>query len=308
MIEAKNGERMVSVMEIERFAIHDGPGIRTVIFMQGCPLTCTWCSNPESQKIHAHLLYYKNRCVGCGKCSQTCSRGVITIKDGSPVFDRSRCVACQACASVCPASAITFAGKRMSVSEIMSVVKRDNAYYKQSGGGITFSGGEAFVQFDALMELLADSRKEGIHTAIETCGQVDLSKIEKASPLVDLFLFDIKHADKEMLKKYTGAGLNTILTNLSYLSEKYPEKIVVRIPVIPGFNYTTEDIQGIFTLAVERNLTNVHLLPYHMLGKDKYEQLGLTYSYPYDKMLTKEELFPLKKIGEDMGLQVQIGG
>ncbi len=301
-------EKRVSIMEIERFAIHDGPGIRTVIFLQGCPLRCSWCSNPESQKIGPHLLHLKNKCTGCGTCAETSIHGNIKMDGGYPVFDREKCVTSKACAEACVYNAIKFVGEFVSVSEIMQVVLRDRDYYENSGGGVTFSGGEPFVQFDGLMELLTMCKKENLHTAIETCGQTDLEKVKKVLPLTDLFLFDIKHTDKHMLEKETKGDLDTILTNMRFIAGLDPTKIIIRTPVIPGYNFDKKTISEIFNLAKENNIRQVSLLPYHTLGMDKYEQLGIKYTYSYGKMLSKEDLLPLKQLGEKIGLKIQIGG
>jgi pyruvate formate lyase activating enzyme len=258
-----NKGKKVSIMEIERFAIHDGPGIRTVVFLQGCPLRCPWCSNPESQEIRAHLLYIVNHCTGCGKCYQACPNGAISF-DGHPVFDREKCVLCTACADACPHHAIKTVGKSVAVSDILDIVQRDKDYYDNSGGGVTFSGGEPFVQFDGLMELLTGCKKVGIHTAIETCGQVAPAKIKQAFPLVDLFLFDIKHTDKDILKATTGADTNLVLDNLRFIATNNRDKVIIRIPVIPGFNNNLKDIERIFHLALQLEVKRIDLLPYHI--------------------------------------------
>lgn len=298
----------LTLLEIERFAIHDGPGIRTVVFLQGCPLHCTWCSNPESQQVHPHLLYRSHRCVGCGKCVAACPSGNIAFESKRPVFNRKACGACKACAQICPQNAIQFAGSLRSIDSIMDILRRDKAYYVDSGGGVTLSGGEAFQQFEGLMELLSRCQKENIHTAVETCGQVELSKIEAAYPLTDLFLFDIKQTNHALLKKETGANLRVILNNLNYIAGLNPDKIILRMPILPGFNFTRHAIEQVFRLASERKIKRVHLLPYHTLGKDKYEQMGLTYAFPQHEILSKEALIPFQELGEKMNLQIQIGG
>jgi pyruvate formate lyase activating enzyme len=298
----------VSIVEIERFAIHDGPGIRTVVFMQGCPLRCPWCSNPETQKKQTCLSHNKNRCISCGMCIEACPVGDIVLEDGKVSFRRENCIRCKSCEEVCLRNVIKFIGEQVAVTDIMNIILRDKDYYQTSGGGVTFSGGEAFVQYEALMDLLTLCKEKGIHTAVETSGQVDPEKIKNAFPLIDLFLFDIKHTDKDRLKRETGADWNLIYHNLENLSKAGVEKIIIRIPVIPGFNHSAGEITGIYRLALALGLKKIHLLPYHILGKDKYTQIGMEYTFPYDTMIKKSDLFPLKKTGEEMGLNIQVGG
>lgn len=304
----KKTETILSIMEIERFAIHDGPGIRTIVFLQGCPLHCPWCSNPESQQIKTHLMHLKNRCAGCGECVKVCPEQAITIENGKARIDRSICTLCKVCENRCLPGAIKFIGKKYTASQIMEVLLKDNDYYQESGGGITFSGGEAFVQFKGLMKLLKLCKSAGLHTAVETCGQVELSKIKKSFSFIDLFIFDIKHTDSQLLKFETGADWSNVLTNLDYISEKDSSKVILRVPVLPGFNYTGNFFMQIFDLALNRNIKTVHLLPYHTLGKNKYEQLNIPYTFLCNDMIKKEELLSYKLKGELLGLTIQIGG
>jgi pyruvate formate lyase activating enzyme len=306
MIEKSGKWPPVSIIEIERFALHDGPGIRTVVFFQGCPLHCPWCSNPESQKRGTRLMHLKKRCVTCKQCINTCPDRLISFRDDKLIFNREACTACKTCARTCPQDAIRFSGEKADIPYIMEIIKRDKEYYANSGGGVTFSGGEAFMQHEALIELVNRCKEEGIHTAVETSGQTGIENITEAYPLIDLFLYDIKHSDKDILKKVTGANLDTILANLDYMAGRDLNKIIIRIPVIPGFNFYTEEIASVFELALQRQIKEVHLLPFHTLGKDKYEQLGLSYPFSHTKMLTKEDLFPLKKMGERMGLHIPL--
>jgi pyruvate formate lyase activating enzyme len=250
----------------------------------------------------------KNKCTGCGDCAKKCVQGSIKMDGRYPVFDRKKCIECRSCAQICTHNAIKFVGEFIPASEIIQVVLRDRDYYETSGGGVTFSGGEPFVQFDGLMELLIMCKKEKLHTTVETSGQVSPEHIKKAFPLIDLFLFDIKHMDRQILKKETQADLDTVLTNLRFIAEQDPSRIIIRTPVIPGYNFEEETIRKIFALAKENNIQQVSLLPYHTLGIDKYEQLGIKYTYSYEKMLSKDDLLPLKKTGEKIGLKVQIGG
>lgn len=300
--------RKLAVMEVERFAIHDGPGIRTTVFLQGCPLHCRWCANPESLDIGVHLLYQSEKCVGCGACFRVCEHEAISFKNDRPIFHREKCIKCRKCADVCLQNAIHFSGELMEINNIMDLVLRDKDYYDNSGGGITVSGGEAFLQFEGFMELLQECKRHSLHTAVETCGQYSLEKLKAAMPLVNIFLFDLKHTDPMKLHDYTGGCLDQILTNIRYIADKDPERLVLRIPVLPDFNFNKQTMNSIFDIAVEYGISNVHLLPYHTLGLSKYNQLGLTYGFKAKKSLLKADLIPYKKIGEDKGLNIQIGG
>lgn len=303
-----NSELKASVMEIERFAIHDGPGIRTLVFLQGCPLHCIWCANPESQTIGRHLLYDKRKCVGCGACAKNCSHQAISCVQDHPVFHREACAHCGKCMDACLQEAIRFSGKLMSVGEILEVVMRDKDYYRNSGGGITISGGEPFVQYEALMVLLEGSREMGLHTAVETCGHVPFDRVQKAEPLLDAFLFDLKHISPEKFREYTGGDLAVILQNLEYVASAAPQKITIRVPVIPGFNADEDTLNGILEKAARLGVKTVHLLPYHTMGMVKYEQLDKPYLLPCTTSMRKEELDDYRKVGEEIGVNVQIGG
>ena len=298
----------VSIMEIERFAIHDGPGIRSTVFFQGCPLHCPWCANPESQTIGPKLMYNEKKCVHCGKCVTTCPVAAIEIQNDHLQFHREQCLHCKICEEGCLQNAIQFNGKKVSIDEIVYMVLRDRAYYEESGGGVTISGGECFVQFDALIELLKRLKEEKLHVAVETCGQTSLEHIQKAFPYVDLFLFDLKHTDSEIFHHVTGGHLETILRNISYISGQNPDKIILRVPVIPGFNYNDVTMKEMFRFAGACGLKRMHLLPYHTFGLNKYAQLGIPYTMECKKSLHNDDLEKYRKAGEDMGLTVIIGG
>ena len=302
-----NVDRSLSLFEIERFALHDGPGIRTTVFLQGCPLRCAWCANPESQTPGKHILTLSGSCVGCKACETVCPEGAITVPEKA-VIDRSLCVLCGTCAARCPAGALGISGQSMSPDDLFSILIRDRDYYKNSGGGVTFSGGEALLQIDALLPLWEQLRAENISVAVETCGAVDAAVIKKAIPLIDLFLFDIKTLDPEIFARYTGGDLGVVLAAFRTVAGAHPEKLIVRVPVIPTVNFDRDSLKSIFTFAADHAVTEVHLLPYHTLGMNKYARLGRIYPFPVTRSLPEEEVVPYREMGEAMGLSVKIGG
>jgi len=289
----------LSVMEIQRFALHDGPGIRTTVFLQGCPLRCPWCANPESQAGGKKLMYLQKRCIGCGRCAAVCPSGCITTEDGRPIFNRSLCIGCGKCVEACPAGALRLSSRDMETSEILSVLLRDRSYYRNTGGGITVSGGEPFLQGRGLKELLALCKAEGLHTAVETTGNTPTENIQACEPLIDLFLFDVKHPDPVRFKEVTGGDHALVLHNLALLP---PQKVVLRVPVIPGFNFDEQVLGDLFRLALSYSIRRVDLLPYHTLGRGKYEQLGRAYPYDEAKPLSRKDLESAKAMGEALGL------
>lgn len=297
--------QILQILEIERFAIHDGPGIRTVVFLSGCPLRCPWCANPESWTPEKKLMHTASKCVGCGSCAKACPKGAVSMAPGGkPVFDRSKCAATGCCVEACPTGALRMSGQAMSVDEVLSVVLRDAAYYRNSGGGLTVSGGEPFQQFEGLMALLSGAREAGLHTAVETTAQTAPERFQKAEPLVDLFLLDFKHPDPAALQSVTKARPDVIFANMAWLSKAAPKKVILRVPVIPGFNHSRPVMEALFQKAREFGFTTVHLLPYHTLGMDKYSQLGMEYPWPHQSMLSGQDLEPWRRLGTDMGLTV----
>lgn len=281
------------VMDIQRFCVHDGPGIRTVVFLKGCPMHCPWCANPESQSRKRVLLHDRKKCVGCGICQDSCANGVIRMgmeeERRIPVFKRERCVACGVCGSLCPAGAIAYSGTAMTTGEILAEVIKDADYYEASGGGVTLSGGEAFYIGNGLSELLEQFKAAGLHTAVETCGQFSYDTVENCMDDVDLFLYDVKHVDKNQLKSVAGGDVEVIMGNLKRLVQGRRD-VTVRIPVIPGFNHTKKDMGNIIGTVKSCGVERIELLPYHTLGKGKYEQLGRDYELGDTPMLTKKDL------------------
>lgn len=301
-------QQRLHVFNIERFALHDGPGIRTTIFLKGCPLHCPWCANPESQSMKPQILFRESKCVGCGRCSRHCKEKAICMIDPKAEIDREKCIGCGDCANACITGAMSLCGQKMTTSEIFQIVRKDKDYYQKTKGGITLSGGEALLQAEAIVPLVELCETEKIPVAIETCGYVSLNDLKKIIPKTELFLFDIKTLDSVKFKKYTGGNLKIVLDNFLYLIKVSREKVVIRIPVIPGFNYTEKEIKEIFKFAKQYQIKKIDLLPYHVLGIAKYQQLGKTYPFECQKGLDSKELEPFLEMGENMGLTLTIGG
>ncbi len=237
------------IFNIQRFCIHDGPGIRTTVFFKGCNLSCAWCHNPESQSPHKETMFYKDKCIGCGKCNNTSD-------------------------FVCPSGARELCGKEYSVDEVFAEVVKDKSFYENSGGGVTFSGGECMLQINFLLEILKKCKENGIHTTVDTAGHISWPDFEKIMPYTDLFLYDIKSMNTDTHKKYVGVGNELILDNLARLL-KSQATVWVRVPVIPSVNDTEEEMQKIRLFFEENGYpTNFELLPYHDMGEHKYEALG----------------------------------
>ncbi|MCD7894937.1 MAG: glycyl-radical enzyme activating protein [Erysipelotrichaceae bacterium] len=297
---------MISVFNIERFATHDGDGIRTVVFLKGCPLHCPWCSNPESWGTEPVLSYNKKKCIGCRRCEKYCKSGAITFENNQFVYNKQFNDLCEESVEQCPKGALEILGKKMNNQEIIEIIMQDIDYYKNSQGGVTISGGEPMYQFKETLSLVKDLKEKDLNIAIETTGQYDLQQLIQIEPYIDTFLFDIKQLDQSKLKMI-GGDLKIIMNNFYYLTEKCPHKVVMRIPVIPEFNYTDQYLKEVLSLAKETHVREIDLLPYHTLGKNKWDRIMKPY-YSDMKMLDKSELVPYKKIGQEMGLKIKIGG
>ncbi len=261
------------IFDIQRLSVHDGPGIRTTVFMKGCPLRCAWCHNPESQSLLPSLAYNAEKCIGCGRCATACRRH--SFDGGVHRIDRDGCDGQGACASVCPTGALELYGRDAELEEIMGVLLRDRAFYKSSGGGLTVSGGEPLCQPDFLCALLERARAEGIHTCIETCGYASEAVIRRVLPLVDIFLYDFKESDDALHRKYTGVSSVKIIENLR-LVDSLGGKTVLRCPIIPGINDRESHLDAIAELAANlSNVLEVNVMAYHLLGTAKYGELGM---------------------------------
>nr|WP_238903513.1 glycyl-radical enzyme activating protein [Clostridium sp. YIM B02506] len=295
-----------TVFDIQRFSIHDGPGIRTIVFLKGCPLSCLWCSNPESQKLKPVLMYQSMNCIHCGRCISACKIGAINANNKN-FIDRDICTACGECVNVCPTSALTLKGKKMTVEQVIKELKKDAIVYRRSGGGITLSGGEPLVQSEFARELLKACKAQGWHTAIETTAYANTETIEEVFPYIDLALMDIKSVDSEMHKKYTGVPNEKILENAKLVSKI--TKMVVRVPLVPDFNSSEKDILELCDYVKTLNdINTVHLLPYHTYGENKYDLLGRDYLMKKTRAFALGEVEKLQKIIEEQGIKCVIGG
>ena len=261
------------VFDIEKFAVHDGPGIRTVVFIKGCPLHCLWCHNPESQSFEPELLFDSGKCTMCGKCVSICPQHCHAIADGKHSFERINCVHCGKCTESCPAEALKAVGRKMSVSEVMAEVEKDRVFYQNSGGGITLSGGEPLAHFDFSSALLKAAKDAGLHTAVETSGFAPWERINELLPLVDLWLWDVK-AVPEKHEKLTGVPAQPILENLKKLDQS-GASIMLRCPLVPGINDEDVALNHIADLAnTLKNVQRIDLEPYHPMGEGKSRNLG----------------------------------
>lgn len=265
---------MGTVFKIQRYCIHDGPGIRTTVFLKGCPLNCLWCHNPESKKKTPEILWHRSKCRHCGRCSSICPSLCHSMEDGKHGFHSENCQHCFQCVSACPCEALERVGNEMTAEEVVAQVERDRIFYSSSGGGMTVSGGEPFAQPEFLLALLMSAKEKGIHTAIETCGFTSVENMRQAAVYTDLFLFDWKETDPVLHKSDTGQDNQKILENLELLSQ-LRKPVILRCPVIPGYNDRDDHFLGIADLTNRfDNIIQVDMEPYHNLGQSKESGLG----------------------------------
>lgn len=286
---------------IQKFSIHDGPGIRTTVFFKGCPLRCEWCSNPESQIKNVQILHDQSKCSYCLSCVAACPNGAITYEDNKIIINEDKCVGCLTCVNSCPNRALSYEGDYQTVDEIVDICMQDIDFYEESGGGVTISGGEGMSQPEFLKKLISELKKNSVHVAIETTGYVKKEIFEELAKELDLLLFDVKHYDRE--KHYNGTKVynDLIVENLKWAIDNGIE-VLPRIPVIPDFNDSLEDAEGLAKLLVEVGAKKVQLLPFHQFGEKKYELLNRNYKYKNKKALYPEDLEEYQKIFLDKGL------
>ena len=297
-----------TVFDIRKYSIHDGPGIRTTVFLKGCPLDCWWCHNPESQSIAPEPMLRPNLCIACGECAAVCPEGAIQREGDRLTWDRALCASCGECAEACLAGAREMAGRVMSVSAVMAEIERDRLFYEESGGGVTFSGGEPLLQWRFLGELLRACREQDLHTTLDTSGFAAWEVFEHILPHTNLVLYDLKHTDAQRHLQVTGAALEPILRNLERLSAR-GVPLWLRVPLVPGINDDEAHLNRVGELAAR--LPGIHqvcLLAYHPMAESKYERLGRPYRLPATPAPTDEQMGAAASLLRSYGLVVNIGG
>lgn len=294
------------VFSIQRYSIQDGPGIRTTVFLKGCPLRCEWCSNPESQNTYPEIMAREVKCQGCGTCVDTCENSAVSLKDGHVFIDRERCRRCFDCVEACPHDALEVTGEALSLEEILDEAARDALFYKNSGGGVTLSGGEPLSQPAFADEFLKRCKEKGLSTALDTCGHFRPELLETVLPNTDLVLFDLKHLDSEQHLKGTGVRNDVILENLQRIVASGLSRVWIRIPLIGGFNDSEDYLRSLARTVKEMPVEKISLLSYHEWGRPKYGFLGREYPVKRYRSLSEERLVELKVLMEAEGIDVTI--
>lgn len=294
------------IFNIQRYSIDDGPGIRSTVFMKGCPIRCLWCSNPESQNPRPEVTHRDTSCTKCGRCIEVCDTRAISVDDLGVHINRKLCITCGKCVEECSPEALKIMGKEMSVEEVFDVLKKDIDYYQNSGGGITVSGGEVLSQPEFVTALLKRCRDSGIHTCLDTSGYGDTSALESILPYTSLVYFDLKHADPVAHRELTGVSNELIIRNLEFIVAN-GTPVVIRVPIVPGLNDSDKEITDIAqTVAGITKSSKVNLLPYHRFGMSKYKMLDLEYKLSELAYPTNEKLQRAKEIVESFGLTCEI--
>lgn len=311
---SKSSEEMTGlVFDIQKFSLHDGPGIRTLVLLKGCPLRCLWCCNPESQSARPEVVCFAEKCIrkdghDCRDCLQHCPAGALRLtEEGAVALDHDRCEVCATCADVCPSGAFTVFGASMTVEDVFAQVDQDRIFYRRSGGGVTLSGGEPAMQPEFSAALLRRFHEAGLHTAMETCGHAPWDVMERLLSHLDLVLYDLKHMDSEVHRALVGVPNDLILDNARRTAATGVE-MAIRVPVVPGHNDSDANLEATACFVREIGVGRVHLLPYHDFGAAKYRRLGLKYKLaglprPHDK-----EMECFRPLFESYGLTVKIGG
>ena len=296
------------IFDIKRYAIHDGPGIRTTVFLKGCPLACRWCHNPEGIEPNPFLAYKYERCIRCGECVESCPEQALGLGSEGVFLSGSPCRNCFTCTEICPTEARQKVGRKLSALELLSEIQKDIPFYDTSGGGVTFSGGEPLMQAEFLVELLKLCGSEDIHRAVDTSGYASYETLMSVAEHTDLFLYDLKMMKPDQHEKYTGVSNHLILENLIHLAQKKIE-LIIRIPLIPGVN---DDVDNLDRIGLFMNrlagVDKVHILPYHDFQKTKYTRFEMPYRNGYIALPARDMLLQAKKRLANFGLKVAIGG
>ena len=295
------------IFDIKRFSIHDGPGIRTTVFFKGCPLACRWCHNPESQSPHPELIFRPERCLNCGACAEVCPAGATAVNGSEIHYFRDQCQLCGECAAVCYTGSREMVGYEISPEEVVEELVKDTAFYLESGGGVTFSGGEPLYQAEFLEETLRLCKEGGLHTALDTCGASSWEELERQLPYLDLVLYDLKLLDDGSHQDFTGASNRKVLDNFQRLTKSKVE-VRIRRPVIPGVNDSQEEIEELTNFIHHTNgIKRIDLLPYHALSEDKYKRLGREEVADWETP-TEEDQERITTQLEEKGFDVKWGG
>ena len=277
------------VFDIQRTAYHDGPGIRTTVFVKGCPLNCVWCHNPESKKFEPQLACIFNKCTSCGTCVKVCKNSVHSIENGEHKINFSKCTLCEACVRACLPHAMKIYGQAVTSRELIETARKDEAFYRASGGGLTVSGGEPMAQFEGTLELLREAKAAGLHTCLDTSGFAPAKNFEAIMPYVDIFLFYYKMSDPAKHWKYTGVSNELIFSNLAFLNRSGKE-LFLRCPIIPGLNDNDEHLCEITRLSnTYRYISQVNIMAYHEMAAGKVRQIGESYPLAHIKTMERSE-------------------
>ncbi|WP_343248644.1 glycyl-radical enzyme activating protein [Diplocloster hominis] len=295
------------IFDVQRFSVHDGPGIRTNVFFKGCPLRCRWCQNPESQHCRTEILYYEEQCIHCHSCVRICPKHAITPIQGHLHIDPKRCDSCGLCCRVCCTMALTSCGRLTSQTELLDLVMRDLPFYQNSQGGVTLTGGEPLNQPEFVCSFLETLHEERIHTAIETCGYCKAETFQRAVSLADLILYDVKLLSSAAHLDMTGRDNRLILHNLQTLAD-LSRPFILRLPLIPGINDTYENLYGTMSLAQKYRPLEIHILPFHQAGSSKWKALGRSYPFAFHPLPTQAAIREACRILGGSGIPVSIGG
>ena len=294
------------IFNIQKFSIHDGPGIRTTVFTKGCPLECKWCSNPESISPDPEIMIHGIRCIHCGKCQEACTEDAIISIEGNERIDIEKCTKCMECVDACPTKTLETMGRYMTIKEVVEEVEKDSLFYQNSGGGVTVSGGEPLFQWRFTRDVLRGCKERGFHTALDTTGYVSWRVMEEVLRYVDLILYDIKHMDDNSHTLGTGVPNTLILKNIRRIASMV--RTWIRFPVIQGFNDSPENIKEVASLASTLGVEKVSLLPYHEWGRSKYEKLGREYPSAFSGKISNEGLEYIRTVFSEKGVVTTLKG